>query len=286
MSFSTVRGRSARSATGRLVLSGGTGLILIGIAIVFLFPMVWMAVSAFKSNSEIYRNTWGLPESWHPENFVAAWNAGVGNYILNSIIVTLASVVGVLIVATLASYALVRLPIPFAGTATLVVILGMLFPPTVALVPLATLFQNLHLQDNLAGIILLYIAFQTPFMTFLISTYMATLPVEIEEAARIDGANTFQILTRLIVPLCVPILISAGLLQFMWAWNEFPFALLLLDSESNKTLAVGLTGLQGRTMTNFPLLLAGMTIATLPVVVAFMIGQRRFIAGLAAGAGK
>ena len=285
-STTATRKRSVRFAASRLTLGAGTALFLIVLAIVFAFPMVWMALSAFKSNSEIYRNTWGLPEAWHAENFVAAWHSGVGNYVINSLIVTVASVAGVLVVAMLAAYALVRLPIPFAGSATLVVILGMLFPPTVALVPLASLFQAWHLQDNLGGIVLLYIAYQTPFMTFLIMTYMATLPVEMEEAARVDGANSFQILTLLIAPLCVPILITAGLLQFMFAWNEFPFALLLLDSEANKTLAVGLAGLQGRTMTNFPVLIAGMVIATAPMVVAFIIGQRQFIAGLAAGTGK
>ena len=266
----------------------GAGLytLLLVLAASILAPLLWMVLSAFKNNAELFGSAWGLPSQLRWQNWIDAWNLGVVNYLFNSSVVTGASIAGVVVVSAWAAYALVRLRIPLGTPITLFILGGMMLAPAVALIPLFKLMEALGLYNTLFALIILYVAYRIPFTTFLIRAYMVTMSREIEDAAYVDGASRWQIFWHVVFPLSRPILISAALLQALFAWNEFPFALVMINDSDLKTLPVGLLDMYSRLLTNYPVMFAGMTIASIPMIVLFMIGQRQFIRGLAEGFGK
>jgi len=273
---------SVASAIGRTVAY----ILLIVLAVAIIYPMAWAILNGFKSNLELFGDPWGLPTTWRWENFLKAWNLGVVRYLANSVIVTGASVVTTVLFSAMAAYALTRQRIPFAGPITVLLLGGMMLAPTVALIPLFRLLQALGIFDTYWGLIILYTAFRIPFTVFLIRAYMITLSREMEDAAIVDGASRWQIFWLIVMPLSRPIIVSAALLQALFAWNEFVFALVFINSTDLKTLPVGLLAMQGRVLSDWPVLFAALTIASIPMIVLFLAGQRQFIRGLSEGFGK
>ena len=196
------------------------------------------------------------------------------------------SIAAVTLTSAWAAYGLTRVRIPLGQPILLIILGGLMLSPTVALVPLFNLLHTIHLYNTLWALMLLYTAFRIPFTVFLIRAYMLGLSKEIEEAALIDGASRWRSFWSIVLPLCRPILASAGLLQALFAWNEFAFALAFLNSDSLETLPVGLVNMQSRLTTNWAVIFAGLTIASLPMIIVFLLGQRHFIRGLSAGSGK
>jgi raffinose/stachyose/melibiose transport system permease protein len=267
---------------GRLILLGA----LLGLAVVVIYPMLWMVVSSLKTNTEILSDPFALPASANLSSYGRAIDRGVGTYFLNSVIVTLASVVFTTLLSAWAAYGLTRVQIPFSRSILMVIVGGLMLAPTVAVIPLVKLLQSWQIYDTYWALIVLYTAFRIPFTTFLIRSYMVDLPMSVDEAAVIDGARDSQIFWRITVPMCKPILISAVVLQVLFAWNEYLFALIFVGSESLKTLPVGLATLSSRAVTDFPAVFAGMTIAAVPMIVLFFLCQKYFVRGLADGIGK
>lgn len=261
-------------------------LVLIALALGVLYPLVWMALNGFKSNAELFGDPWGLPDVWRWENFGKAWNLGVVRFLLNSVIVTVASTVTTILVSSMAAYGLTRLRIPYANGITVLLLGGMMLAPTVALIPLFRLLQALGIFDTYWALIVLYTAFRISFTIFLIRAYMITLSREMEDAAIVDGANRWQIFWLVVMPLSRPIIVSAALLHALFAWNEFAFALVFINDTDLKTLPVGLLAMQGRVLSDWPVLFAALTMAAIPMIVVFLLGQRQFIRGLAEGYGK
>jgi raffinose/stachyose/melibiose transport system permease protein len=259
---------------------------LVALALVVLYPLVWMALGGFKSNQEIFDSPWGLPGALRWENYAHAWELGVVRYFTNSVIVTVASIVTTTLVSAWAAYGLTRLRLPLGNGVLLLILGGLMLAPTVALIPLFRLLQSFGIYDTYWALIVLYTAFRVPFTTFLIRAYMIELPREVDEAALVDGASRAQTFWRIILPMCRPILVSAALLQALFAWNEFAFALVFVSDESRKTLPVGLVSMQSRLLTDWPVVLAGLTMAALPMVVLFLVGQRQFLRGLTEGVGR
>jgi raffinose/stachyose/melibiose transport system permease protein len=287
-------GAVARHAYGRTRTVSVTGVIvrtvayiaLAVLAVSILYPLIWMALNGFKTNAELFGDPWGLPATWRWDNFAKAWNLGVVRYLLNSVIVTAGTVVATVLLAAMAAYGLTRQRIPGAATVTLVLLGGMMLAPTVALIPLFRLLQALHIFDTYWALVVLYTAFRVSFLVFLIRAYMLTLSREMEDAAIVDGANRWQVFWLVIMPLSRPIIVSAALLQALFAWNEFAFALVFINDTDLKTLPVGLLQMQGRVLSDWPVLFAALTMAAIPMIVLFLVGQRQFIRGLAEGFGK
>ncbi len=259
---------------------------LAGLVVVIIYPLLWMVLSGFKTNQEIFANPFSLPGSLRWENYQTAWEQGVFRYFGNSVLVTAVSVVTTTMVSAWAAYGLTRLELPLNQGVLLVILGGLMLAPTVALVPLFRLLQSLDLFNTQAALIVLYTAFRVPFTTFLIRAYMIDMPREVDEAAKIDGAGSAQIFWRIILPMCRPILVSAALLQALFAWNEFVFALAFISDDSRKTLPVGLMSMQSRLTTDWPVVFAGLTLAALPMMLLFLIGQRQFLRGLTEGFAK
>lgn len=259
---------------------------LCALALAILYPLFWMVMASLKTNTEFFAAAWSLPGSPQWSNWPQAWTLGVGRFLLNSVVVTVASVVGTVLVSAWASYALSRFRFPLQSAIFFLLIGGMMLSPQVALIPLFRILRVLHIYNTYLALIVPYIAFRIPFTVFLMRAYMLGLPQEVEESAFIDGANHWQIFWRIVVPMSRPILVSAALLQALFAWNEFLFALTFLQDQALKTLPVGLLDMQSRLLTNWPVLLAGLSIAALPMVALFFATQRWFVRGLAEGWGK
>jgi raffinose/stachyose/melibiose transport system permease protein len=275
-------GPQVGAAIGRAI----AWIVMTTLVVLIVYPMVWAVLNGFKTNLELFGNPWGLPEQWRWENYAKAWNLGVVRYLMNSVIVTVASTVFVILFSSMSAYALTRQRIPFANAITVLLLGGMMLAPAVALIPLFRLLQAIHIFDTYWALIILYTAFRVPFTVFLIRAYMITLSREMEDAAIVDGASNWQIFWLVIMPLSRPIIVSAALLHALFAWNEFAFALVFINSTDLKTLPVGLLQMQGRVLSDWPVLFAALVIASIPMILLFLAGQRQFIRGLTEGYGK
>jgi raffinose/stachyose/melibiose transport system permease protein len=261
-------------------------VILVVLVVAIVYPMVWAILNGFKSNLELFGNPWGLPSELRWANYQRAWDLGVVRYLFNSVVVTGASVVAVILFSSMAAYALTRHQIPFARAITVFILGGMMLAPAVALIPLFRLLQSLGIFNTYWALIVLYTAFRIPFTVFLIRAYMITLSREMEAAAIVDGASNWQVFWLIVMPLSRPIIVSAALLQALFAWNEFAFALVFINDTDLKTLPVGLLQMQGRVLSDWPVLFAALVLSSIPIIVLFLLSQRQFIRGLSEGFGK
>ncbi|WP_031163636.1 carbohydrate ABC transporter permease [Streptosporangium roseum] len=261
-------------------------VFLLGLAVVVLYPLLWMTLNGFKTNAELFGNPFALPVDWSFENYRTAWNRGVSDYLTTSVLVTVTSTIATVFVSAWAAYGLTRVNIPFSKAITAVILGGLMLAPTVALVPLVKMFQAMGLYNSFWALLILYTAFRVPFTTFLIRAYMLDLPREVDEAADVDGAGRWTAFWRIILPMCKPIITSTILLHILFAWNEYLFAMVFTSGSGVQTLPVGLTSLMSKHGTDFPVVFAGMVIAAVPVVLLFFFGQRYIVKGLADGIGK
>ena len=259
---------------------------LICLGVIVLYPLLWMALSGFKSNAQIFGDPFALPLSWSWENYVHAWNRGVRDYVTVSILVTVASGLSTVLVSAWAAYGLTRTRMPAKPVVVGFVLGGLMLSPTVAVIPLVKMMQALGLYNTYWALIILYTAFRVPFSTFLIRAYMLGLPKDLDEAATVDGATEGQIFWRIILPLCKPIIVSCIILHVLFAWNEYLFAMIFSSGVGAQTLPVGLTSIMAKHGTNYAVVFAAMTISALPIVVVFFAAQRYFIRGLSEGIGK
>jgi len=280
---------SARAAMLRRSATPGRAMIFImlwGLAVFTLYPLVWLVINSFKTSSEMFDRSWSLPESWLYQNYVDAWNFGLGHYIANSVIVTAASVTAIVLIGALSAFVLSVLE--FAGKKYIYAFLlgGMIMPPEVCLFPLFKILATLRLYDTYLAMILPYVSFGLPFATFLIRAHMATIPVELYEAAVVDGASVLRIFWRIYMPLSRPVLAAAALIMVMRVWNEFIFALTFISSDALRTLTIGISTFGDALRVDWTVLMAGLIISIAPVLCTFLLMQRQFMSGLTQGAVK
>ncbi|MDO5100720.1 MAG: carbohydrate ABC transporter permease [Eubacteriales bacterium] len=261
-------------------------LCLLIFAIMIIMPLVWMVLTGFKTNKELFLDPWHLPEIWKVENYLDAWKAGIGVFFKNSVIITLGSTLFSTLLACMAAYPLSRFQ--FRGKRLWVVLLlgGLMLAPQSAVISLFKMTTSIGLYNSYIGMIIITGAFRIPFATFLIMTFYKDISISLDESARIDGATNGQIFWQIMMPLSKPIIASCAIVSFRAVWNELLFANVLLESTAKKTIPVGLVNLQGTTTTNWTMLMAGMVIASIPLIVLFLVLQKQFIRGLSAGAVK
>ncbi|WP_312471530.1 carbohydrate ABC transporter permease [Brucella sp.] len=259
---------------------------LISLGVVVIYPLLWMALNGFKTNSEIFGEPFALPTGFTLDNYISAWNQGIRNYIATSIIVTLVSAVCTVLISAWTAFGLTRSTLPGKPFFVGLVLGGLMLSPTVAVIPLVRIMQKLGLYNTYWALIILYTAFRIPFTTFLIRAYMLGLPRDLDEAAVMDGASEGQIFWRVTLPLCKPILVSCVILHVLFAWNEYLFAMIFTSGADVQTLPVGLTSIMAKHGTNYAIVFAAMTLSALPILIVFFAAQRFFIRGLAEGIGK
>lgn len=263
-------------------------IFLVFLAVVIIFPMLWILISGFKTNREIFTNPFSLPQEWMVSNYVMAWKYGLGDYFLNSIFVTAVSTALTVLIALLASYGLThsRFQFRLRKPLLLFIISGLMLAPQVALIPLYSLFSDIGIYDTYLAVIVPYVAFRLPFTIFLMRAYLLSIPKDLEDAAYIDGCGSFGVLTKIVMPLCKPIVATASLLTGMYCWNEFMFVLVFTSSDSLRTIPLGLMNMRGTFRTEWGVLIAALTLSALPIIIVFILLQKQFIRGLAAGGVK
>lgn len=255
------------------------------IVLATFYPTVWMVLSAFKSNREIFNTPFGLPTEWRWENFTEAWDVGgLGGLYLNSVIVTTAAVAICVTFATAAAFAFTRLEFPGRRALYRLMLIGLLLPPPVVAIPLFSLLRDLNLLNTLWALILPGAAWSISITVFLMSAYFNSVKPDMEEAALLDGANIWQIFTSISVPMVWPAMLTMVILNTINIWNELMFALLFITDEDKRTLPVGLVRFYGYHSTDYALVFAALTITTIPILVLYFLLQRHVIAGLTATA--
>ena len=261
-------------------------VILLVLAGLILYPLFWILMSSFKDYQGIYGDVWGFPDIWHIENYATAWNKGISQYFVNSAIVTLCTLIGVVFVASFSAFGICQLRGRLGNALFLFCMCGILLSPQVCLLPLFMLLKSFKIKNTLWAMILPYIAFRLPVSIMLIRSFFVGISKELEEAATIDGATLMQIYRHIYLPLSKPILSTVVIMTAYYAWNEFVFATIFVDSSKLRTIPVGLMTFRDGLMTEWGVVLAGMVIACLPIVTLFIIMQKSFVRGMTAGAVK
>jgi multiple sugar transport system permease protein len=257
-----------------------THLILIPLAVVMVTPLAWMVLTSIQTPDEARRFPPVLPSGIHWQNYTdAIHGAPFGRFFFNSFLVTGACVLGNLVLCSLAGYAFARLR--FFGRDVLFVILlaTLMIPFQVVMIPIFLIMRHIGLVDSLGALILPNLV--TPFGIFLMRQFFRTLPIELEEAARIDGCSRLGTLIRIVLPLSGPALATLAVIAFLWNWNDFLWPLVVIQSEHNMTLQLGLSTFQGAHSTAWTLLMAGNVLAVLPMLLAFVLAQRQFVNSIA-----
>lgn len=249
-----------------------------------LGPLLVLIFDAFKSDTEIGLNPLGPPLHLQLSNFAQAWVQGdLGTTMRNSAIITSGTILGVWIIAGMASYALTHLDLPGKNGVFLYLIVSFAIPFQLFLVPLYFTFSHLHLTDNLLGLIIIYSAVNSPFAILLLRSFMLSLPREFTDAARVDGANEIQVLSRIVTPLSLPGFFTVGLVVGFAAWNEFTYAVTFIQDNSLMPVSTSFLAFQQSFHRYWGLTDAAGLIIILPVIILFLLLQRQFIEGISAG---
>lgn len=261
-------------------------IILIIYALLIILPIVWMVISSFKDNIAFLTDPWGLPKVWHFENFTKAWEKGVQQYLMNSLFVCTITVFCVLLFSTMFSYMLARFPIKGASKIVFLFFIGNMIPIHCVLIPLFGVANKLGMVNSLWSLILPYIAFNLPMAIFLTYGHYQQLPDELQEAAVIDGCGVNQMFIHIFLPLAKPSLVTVLILTLVSVWNEFSFALILINDAVKQTIPLGLMTLKGTYQTDYASMTAALTMAAAPIILIYICLSSKIQAGLTAGAVK
>lgn len=261
-------------------------IILILFALIVLYPIFFVFMTSFKTNFDVISNPFGM-STFQPENYIKAWQVGkIGDYFLNSVYVTAITLIIQMVVIVLASYSFAKLK-PWGHKVLFILFLTGLFITTeMVTVPNFSTMKNLGLMDTKISLILPYVSTGIALATYIATNYISSLPKELDEAAIIDGCNIVQLLTKIALPLMRPILATIFIFNFQGAWSEFYWALIMIRSEENKTLQLGLMNFQSQFNTDYGVLTAGLVIATLPILIIYLKFSSQFIGGMTVGAVK
>ncbi|GAA1490161.1 carbohydrate ABC transporter permease [Brachybacterium sacelli] len=261
------------------------GLLLAVYALLVAVPLVVVVLTALKTSQQMYADPFGLPPNPSLANFTELLRGGrIGISFVNSVLVTSVSVVTTLVVASWAAFSIARIGgrlglVLFAGFS-----LGLAVPAQVAMIPQYVIFDQLGLTNSLLGLILINIAVTCSVAIFILTGFFRTLPGELFEAAEIDGASTWQLYWRIALPLSTPSLAAVAIFLFVMHWNDLLYPLLFISDPDKATLPKALLDFKGEYTTNYPVLFAGVIIASIPMIVAYVLLQRWFVAGITAGA--
>ena len=278
-----------RTGAGDRIFSGTSQVLLMLWAVMVIFPFLWMVMTAFKTDAQIIYSPWEFPQTLQWDNFARAWNeARIGRYAFNTLIVLSGSLVGTLLVSSMAAYVLARFEFPGRQFLFYLFLSGLMFPVFLALVPLFFLLRDLNMTATYQGLILVYIAYSLPFTIFFLTGFFKSLPGEVAEAGIMDGASHFRVFFDIMLPMAKPGLIAMGIFNFLGQWNQFLLPLVLMPDQDKYVLSQGLAflAIQQGYQNDYSALFAALTITMVPTLVVYVIFQRRLESGLTAGALK
>jgi multiple sugar transport system permease protein/raffinose/stachyose/melibiose transport system permease protein len=260
-------------------------LFLLLVAVSCLFPLIWAFGTSLKSQSAVFSDMSIFPRLLHWENYYLAWTEGnFGVYLLNSVIYTVSTVAGIVLVSSLAAYAFSRLQFPGKNFFFYMFLAAMMIPLPGSFVPLYIVMKKLHLLNTRQGYILCMINVGLSLSIFLLKTFFDKMPRDLEDAARIDGCSKLGIWWNVALPLARPALAVIIIFNSLNVWNEFILANIIFDDTKFMPLQIGLSTFQGEFVTQYPLLMAGIIIAIIPILLVYIFLQKHIVKGLTAGA--
>ena len=278
-----VPAKKVGKSIGKVICNG----LLLVFSFSCIFPMVWIFYSSFKTQAEFTQSSTALPQALNLKNYISVFTqTKLGMYMLNSARNTILSVLIIIVFSFLAGYVLSRYR--FRGRSLIYnyFIMGMLIPVHALLVPMYVQLRQSGLTNHWYTLLFPYVAFGLPISIMLIESYIASIPKELEEAAAIDGCGFFRCLFQIVFPLAMPILSTVAIIQFFAVWNEFSFSLILVNSDTLRTVPVGLTMFKSAYTVDYPRLMAGIMTTTRPVMILYFVFSKRIIEGMVAGAVK
>ncbi len=280
-----------RKAGRKIGRKGPHPLVLVIVwlfAILWLVPIIGAIITSLRGFDDFTAHGfWSVPQVITLENFSRAWTqAKISKYIFNSFAITLPALAITMFFSSLCAYALVRFRFALARPLYMMFVAGLMLPFQIMLLPVFFLANKLHIYDTYWALILFHSAFQMGFSTFVLRNFMRTVPASLFESAQIDGATEWTIFGRIALPLMLPGLAALATLEFTWIFNDYLWAIVLLQNDNLKPITTGLANLRGQYTTDWPLMVAGSLIATLPTLLVFFGLQRYFIDGLTVGATK
>jgi raffinose/stachyose/melibiose transport system permease protein len=263
-------------------------VFLIFSSIFTIFPMLFLVNLSLRVKEDLIREgVLALPKILHFENYSKAWETGhFSTYFSNSIIISALSIIGVLVLATLISYAMVYYEFPGKEIVNILILIGLIIPFEIIIIPLFFNMKLVGLLGTRAPVYLTHIALNIPFSVFLLKGFIKDIPVSLVESARIDGARELTVLNKIIVPVIRPALVTIIILIFMWTWNDFMLSNIMLRDDKMRTLPLGLSFFKGKFTRDIPLTSAASTIIMTPVLLLYLIFQKHMIKGLTIGAVK
>ncbi|MFF6780436.1 ABC transporter permease subunit [Streptomyces sp. NPDC012510] len=257
------------------------------LALATIYPLLFTANVATKTRREYILDRFSLASTLQWDNLSTAWNSvGMGRYFLNSVIVVACAVALLLLIGSMAGFALAQVRFRGSSALALVCLAALFIPFQVIMVPLARIMADGGLIDTYPGLVLAYVAQFLPFTVFLLTSYYRAVPTELVDAARIDGNTLYGVYRRIMLPMGAPALLSVGILDALFCWNDVLISLLMMPSADHRTLMVGITSLRGQYSADIPTFAAGVLIAGLPVLVTYLFLQRQIADGVTAGSTK
>ncbi|MFJ7698135.1 carbohydrate ABC transporter permease [Lysinibacillus fusiformis] len=262
-------------------------LVVFTVATISLYPILLMILSSFKKSVDIYKDPLGLPSSFSLDTYRTLLSKiPFTTYFMNSLFVSIVSVVLIVVVCSLASFYIARFKFSWNHALFFIFLLGMMIPIKLGIVPLFILMRDLGLINSLWSLILMNTATGIPLSILILTGFFKTMPSELEEAARMDGAGNLRVLWYVVLPLMRPALGTVVIINFIAAWNDFFFPLIFITEKMKRTIPVGMMSLFGEHSADWGSLFAGLTLASLPMILLFFIASKQFMEGLTAGAIK
>lgn len=269
---------------GKSILVHG---IVLGLVAIMLLPLVYMVMMSFKTSTEIAQDPLGLPDSLYWGNYMAALSSmGYVRSVLNSMGITISVIVVVVFAGAMAAYPLARLQNRISRVIVMVMALGLATPNFVTITPIYVIFRDLGLLDSYLGIVLAFAALKLPLAVFFYTSFIAAIPIELEEAARLDNCNNWQIFWHVIRPLLAPVTATLSLFVMIMVWNDFIYPLLLLTDKDKLTVMIAVYKFVGNTGIDPTKLFPAAVLGSLPLLLMFAVFQRKIMAGATAGAVK
>ena len=261
---------------------------LIILSVIAVFPLVWVLLSSIKTNGELTSNpTKFIPINPTLDNFVhVIQDLEFGVNIANSIVIALCTTLIAIIISCMAAYGIVRFFPRLGGIMSKALVATYMFPPILLAIPYSLVMAKLGFTNSRVGLVIVYLSFSVPYAVWMLVGFFKTVPIGIEEAARVDGANKFQTFIRIVIPLVAPGIVATAIYTFINAWNEFLYALILINSTDMMTVSVKLRSLQGAEILNWGDMMAASTLVVVPSVIFFMLIQKKIAGGMTEGAVK
>ena len=272
-----------RKKSGRKII---TVLLVVLVCAFALFPFLWMISTSFKPAEEVYTNTPAfIPDHPTAQGYVEMLTTESSTFdfkkwAVNSVVIALMTTVFSMVTATLGGYGISRFRFRGRGALSYIVLTTQVLPGSLLMIPLYIIMGNLQLLDTRLGLVIAYATFSVPFCTWMMKGFFDSIPLSLEEAAKVDGAGRFRCFATVVMPLTVPGLVATGLFAFINGWNEYLFASTFMKSYENWTLPMGIASFQGQYTTNWGTLMAGSVLVTIPVVVLFLALQKHLVGGM------